>query len=1059
MYYIEKIELEGFKSYQFKTTFIDLDKNLNIITGTNGSGKSNILDAICFALGLSNLTIIRAYSLKDLVFKGKKNEKKIANVTLFLKYNNLNKKNFIKQKSEQIIISRKILNEGKTKYFLNNQTVHPSKILNFLFSINININSPNFLVRQGHITKITQMNQYELLEFYKNTIGAKLYEIKKKMALDMIKKKKKRVDQINFILSRHINPKLCLITKSICLFETFKKSYIKKINLFNCTKKINSGFNFYLNQQNSLEFTFFNELTILSTIEQDFLRRLDKKILKKFIFDKNFILNYKKLINRANNQYKIISLNKIVLSFSALKYFTRYYIKQKKKYYINNISKQKTEKRIFSKIFEKINQMNINENKLNYRGEKKNMFFCLMRLFKSIKLLKKSVQMIYSVDNFSENYYFFKENLNKTKIKDLQQNKKYFALKQKFNNIFLNFSNNFNNKSKVIYSYIFDYFEPVKTQQKLLGWILRKYIIGTIGSLIKLKNIFLIIAIDFCINIKLYFLIVTDYQHSKKILEELELKQKVSLVPLDKILCFNVKCEEKLKLIIFSNYISFDIHIYNAIKFIFDNFLIISSLSFVKDIVSKYQKNLKFISLDGDIFDSSGFVITGKLKLDRFSIYGILVELNNDKTGLIRYGTVRFKQFRKEIFKCNNNINSRKTKKTSFNYKQLKIIKKKFFPMFIKKHQIDFINNYFFYPKIKKAKIENNLIIIQMNCIGFWNLRDLNEIKNLKNVGFKKNGRYLNEYIDTCLDYNVQFLRLNYKIYSFLIGRNLKILKNYFILRKKFTLIKKNINQKIEIIYKENVEILFLKFFKINNIKFQTNCKLLYTLRIKYNLKPSNNLKINIFIKNKENNTNETSGFCKLTKKEKTILQKYINNIVVDYNDIKKKRAVIENDRLIIQEIIEKLEIKKKKIIEKSLKKINQIFQSIFANLLPGFSAKIVSIKSKDNFLKGLNFRMFIQKNKKKNISELSGGQTSLLALSFIFSLLIFKPSPFYILDEIDAALDFYHTQNVGKIIKNYFSISQFIVVTLKRGLILSSNVIFKIKLNEGYSIVFRYQK
>uniref|UniRef100_A0A7S0M399 RecF/RecN/SMC N-terminal domain-containing protein n=1 Tax=Cryptomonas curvata TaxID=233186 RepID=A0A7S0M399_9CRYP len=102
---------------------------------------------------------------------------------------------------------------------------------------------------------------------------------------------------------------------------------------------------------------------------------------------------------------------------------------------------------------------------------------------------------------------------------------------------------------------------------------------------------------------------------------------------------------------------------------------------------------------------------------------------------------------------------------------------------------------------------------------------------------------------------------------------------------------------------------------------------------------------------------------------------------------------------------------------------------------------------------------MFMQRTKKKNISELSGGQTSLLALSFIFSLLIFKPSPFYILDEIDAALDFYHTQNVGKIIKNYFSISQFIVVTLKQGLILNSNVIFRIKLNEGYSTVFRYQK
>jgi structural maintenance of chromosome 2 len=52
-----------------------------------------------------------------------------------------------------------------------------------------------------------------------------------------------------------------------------------------------------------------------------------------------------------------------------------------------------------------------------------------------------------------------------------------------------------------------------------------------------------------------------------------------------------------------------------------------------------------------------------------------------------------------------------------------------------------------------------------------------------------------------------------------------------------------------------------------------------------------------------------------------------------------------------------------------------------------------------------------VQFNKvKKELSELSGGQRSLLALSFILALLLYKPSPFYILDEIDSALDLSHT-------------------------------------------------
>ena len=51
--YIKEIILEGFKSYSQRTVIKNLDKQFNAITGLNGSGKSNILDAILFVLGLS----------------------------------------------------------------------------------------------------------------------------------------------------------------------------------------------------------------------------------------------------------------------------------------------------------------------------------------------------------------------------------------------------------------------------------------------------------------------------------------------------------------------------------------------------------------------------------------------------------------------------------------------------------------------------------------------------------------------------------------------------------------------------------------------------------------------------------------------------------------------------------------------------------------------------------------------------------------------------------------------------------------------------------------------
>ena len=92
----------------------------------------------------------------------------------------------------------------------------------------------------------------------------------------------------------------------------------------------------------------------------------------------------------------------------------------------------------------------------------------------------------------------------------------------------------------------------------------------------------------------------------------------------------------------------------------------------------------------------------------------------------------------------------------------------------------------------------------------------------------------------------------------------------------------------------------------------------------------------------------------------------------------------------------------------------------------------------------------------KESLTELSGGQRSLLALSLILALLLFKPAPMYILDEVDAALDLSHTQNIGMMLRTHFSTSQFIVVSLKEGMFNNANVIFRTRFVDGISAVTR---
>uniref|UniRef100_A0A7S1Z056 SMC hinge domain-containing protein n=1 Tax=Trieres chinensis TaxID=1514140 RepID=A0A7S1Z056_TRICV len=210
-------------------------------------------------------------------------------------------------------------------------------------------------------------------------------------------------------------------------------------------------------------------------------------------------------------------------------------------------------------------------------------------------------------------------------------------------------------------------------------------------------------------------------------------------------------------------------------------------------------------------------------------------------------------------------------------------------------------------------------------------------------------------------------------------------------------------------------------------------------------------------------NPSEMSSQLKALKNEQDTLAKKINKKVMgmiekaegEYTELLRKRKVVENDKKKIQAVIEELDVKKKSELERTWLKVNRDFGSIFSTLLPGTSAKLEPPEGMQAW-EGLEVKVAFGDVWKQSLTELSGGQRSLLALSLILSLLLFKPAPMYILDEVDAALDLSHTQNIGNMLKTHFSHSQFIVVSLKEGMFSNANVIFRTKFVDGVSTVTR---
>lgn len=166
-------------------------------------------------------------------------------------------------------------------------------------------------------------------------------------------------------------------------------------------------------------------------------------------------------------------------------------------------------------------------------------------------------------------------------------------------------------------------------------------------------------------------------------------------------------------------------------------------------------------------------------------------------------------------------------------------------------------------------------------------------------------------------------------------------------------------------------------------------------------------------------------------QKEKDNMERHINVKAMAllqkeeqlYEDLQKRKNIVLDDKKKILKIIVDMDKKKEIEVKNAWLKVNTNFGGIFSTLLPGAEAKLVPTEG--HHLSGLTVRVGFNGMWKDSLGELSGGQRSLVALSLILAMLKFKPAPLYILDEVDAALDMAHTQNIGTMLKGHFTNSQ----------------------------------
>ena len=206
--FIQEVIIDGFKSYAQRTVVSGFDPQFNAITGLNGSGKSNILDAICFVLGISNLSQVRVGNLQELVYKQGQAGVTKATVTIVFNNSNTAESPVGYESDKQITVTRQVVIGGKNKYMINGRTVQQSQVANLFHSVQLNVNNPHFLIMQGRITKVLNMKPEETLSMIEEAAGTRMFETKKQAALKTIEKKQLKVKELTQCLDEEITPTL-----------------------------------------------------------------------------------------------------------------------------------------------------------------------------------------------------------------------------------------------------------------------------------------------------------------------------------------------------------------------------------------------------------------------------------------------------------------------------------------------------------------------------------------------------------------------------------------------------------------------------------------------------------------------------------------------------------------------------------------------------------------------------------------------------------------------------------------------------------------------------------
>ncbi|KDR72865.1 hypothetical protein GALMADRAFT_252175 [Galerina marginata CBS 339.88] len=1172
---IEELIIEGFKSYPVRTQITGWDPSFNAITGLNGSGKSNILDAICFVLGITNMSQMRAANQQDLIYKRGQAGVTKASVTIVFDNSDRSKSPEGFQEYKQITVTRQIALPNVSKYLLNGHKALQANVQTLFQSVQLNINNPNFVIMQGRITKVLNMRPQEILGMVEEAAGTRMFEERKDKAKKTMGKKEKRVQELKATLDEEITPKLNKLRQE-------KRSYIQYQKSASELERIGRTLRAYewtdgCNRVDKKEEEIQEKNAAIKKVESD-----KKKWAKESeSAEKEIVAVTKKKEAEMSKggrlkklQDEVAELGKVLAKQRAQAEIKEGTILEEEKKVATLEAQQKNSASALTKKQKDVEKLETTHGKVKEKYDAQE-----AKLASDEELLQTLLTGLSSTGAKNKGGGYMgqladarariaqaaaeeeqskvKLGMSEKELVDLENRMKAFAKEsrdnlKKLENLKAEVQGIENKvtssgwsaeKDKELDRQLRDARELVKRlseQRDRLKHNIprlnfdyedpspnfdRRKVKGVAAQLITLppEHNNKATALEIAGGSKLFNVVIEDEKVGKDLIQRGRMRKRVTFIPLTKINAYTLS-NSKLdaanrlapgKVRTALSLVGYEDEVSKAIAYIFSDTLICDDAETAKRVTFAKEVGVRSVTFQGDVYDPSGTLSGGSAP----SSSGVLIEVKKliDLESQLREAQNHFQNLTREEETTRNMRSTWRNLAHELEIKrhELKLLQE----------QVEGSNASLNASEVEKVKstIENLRQAVatakqkqkeaKEECTKLE--RDMDEFKNNKDgkidelkasITTQKAALQKHAVTVKTQQKELQTAKLELEqLEGDILGEKTQLeeaKEGIQGLRKELGKLSDQVglsetaHAKAEDKLKEEMATLS---------RFDTELKELdRVIKEKKQLVADAGLQVQTFEheiqslnveKTKASNSvanlekqhewieHEKDQFGKpgtqydfdsidvgglrekavelqaaqegMKKKVNPKVMNMIDSVEKREADLKKNMAIVEKDKEKIEETIDELDRYKRDALQKTWEKVSTDFGGIFAELLPGNFAKLQPPDGQD-LMDGLEVKVQLGTVWKQSLTELSGGQRSLIALSLIMALLQFKPAPMYILDEIDAALDLSHTQHIGQLFRTRFKGSQFIVVSLKEGLFTNANVLFRARFRDGTSVVER---